>query len=240
MNSHNILSAKSFVKKDEKSYEKDFNKILKLCIFAYNQMLENENDLDGKDEGKLRNLLMKHMQNNRGNYGLGNYNIDAECAENNEITNKTIGYCDLKITIPTNNDFSNEPYRYFTIECKRLDGTSQKNNLYITEGMHRFITEKYSKNMDISGMIGFIESSNNNKTTITIDNIVKNINNNLVQRFMHQQNEKLTHSLVDENFINSYESNHEIKHKKRKIKLSHLFFDNRNQGFRPFIKKVSV
>lgn len=239
LNSHNTLSAKSFVKKNDNLYEKDFIKILRLCILAHTKMYENEKDLDGKDEDKLRNILMKYMQDNRGEFGLGKYNIDAESAENDELTYQTVGYCDLKITIPTNDDWSNEPYKYFTIECKRLDGTTQKSNLYVAEGMHRFITEKYSKNMNIGGMIGFIEN-NKNKKSQSVNDIVKQINKQLVEKFLHQENEKLISNIINENFFNSFESNHEIKHNNRTIKLTHLFFDNRTHGCKAFVNKVCV
>lgn len=224
MNSENRLSANVFVK--EKSYEKIFNKILELCIYAHSQMIKHETQLYDKDEETLRSMLKTYMQNNRGNFKLGNYHIDAESAEIDACTYQTLGYCDLKITIPTNNEWSNEPERYFTIECKRIDGSVNKNKLYISQGIHRFITEKYSKNMNIGGMIAFVE---NNKGAIKdINEIVEDINKKLIEDFRHLADEKLFPYTVIENFVNSYQSKHDIRYKNRTIKLTHLFFDNRN------------
>lgn len=224
MNSKNRLSAKVFVK--DKLYEKKFSKILELCIYSHSQMLKNETQLNDKDEEILRSMLKTHMQNNRGNFKLGNYHIDSESAEIDECTYKTLGYCDLKITIPDNNEWSNEPERYFIIECKRLDGSVNKNKLYISQGIHRFITEKYSKNMNIGGMIAFVE---NNKGAIKdINEIVEDINKKLIEDFRHLADEKLFPYTVIENFVNSYQSKHDIRYKNRTIKLTHLFFDNRN------------
>lgn len=224
MNSNNRLLAKVFVK--EKSYEKIFNKILELCIYAHSQMLQNKIQLCNKDEESLRSMLKIYMQNNRGNFKLGNYHIDAESAEINEHTYQTLGYCDLKITIPTNNEWSNEPERYFTIECKRVDGSANKNKLYISEGIHRFTTEKYSKNMNIGGMIAFVE--NNKKTMKSINEIVEDVNKKLVEDFKHPREEKLLPYAVTKNFANSYQSQHDINNKDRTISLVHLFFDNRS------------
>lgn len=225
LNSKNLLSAKVFVK--DKLYKKKFSKILELCIYAHSQMTQNETQLYDKDEETLRSMLKTYMQNNRGNFKLGNYHIDAESAEIDECTYKTLGYCDLKITIPTNNEWSNEPERYFTIECKRLDGSVNKNKLYISQGIHRFITEKYSKNMNIGGMIAFVE---NNKSSIkNINEFVENINKELIEDFKHQVDEKLLPYTITENFTNSYQSHHNINNKGRTINLIHLFFDNRNK-----------
>ena len=224
LNSKNRLSAKVFVK--DKLYEKKFSKILELCIYSHSQMLKNETQLNDKDEETLRSMLKTYMQNNRGNFKLGNYHIDSESAEIDECTYKTLGYCDLKITIPDNNEWSNETEKYFIIECKRLDGSVNKNKLYISQGIHRFITEKYSKNMNIGGMIAFVE---NNKGAIKdINEIVEDINKKLIEDFRHLADEKLFPYTVIENFVNSYQSKHDIRYKNRTIKLTHLFFDNRN------------
>lgn len=226
----NKLSAKLFVKKEENFYEQDFNKILKLCIFAHSKMIENENNLDGKDEETLRNILMYYMENNRGIFKLGRYVIDAESAE---IYNHTTqGYCDLKITIPTNDDWTNEPLNYYIIECKRLNGESRKTDLYITQGIHRFISEKYSNNMNIGGMIGFIESSQKRdiENNCDVNSIVQDINSKLTNKYKHNIEEKLILAIINDKFFNSYESKHKINNinKNRNIKLIHLFLDNRN------------
>ena len=242
MNLQNRLSAKSFVKKEDKFFEKDFNRIMELCIFAHSKMLENENNLDGLDEETLRSILMDYMQRNRGNYRLGRYAIDAESAEiNNHITQ---GYCDLKISIPTNDDWSNEPLNYYIIECKRLNGESTKNDLYITKGIHRFVSEKYSRKMNIGGMICFIETNQNQhiNNQCNVASLIENINNKLINKYKHNYNERLTATIIKLDFYNSFESKHKIKNRnyERNIKLIHLFLDNRNQGYKTLLKKVCV
>lgn len=240
LNLQNRLSARAFVKNEDNFFEKDFNRIIELCIYAHSKMLENENNLDGLGEETLRNILMGYIQLNRGLYRLGRYVIDAESAEiNNHITQ---GYCDLKITIPTNDDWSNEPLNYYIIECKRLNGESQKNDLYITEGIHRFISEKYSRKMNIGGMIGFIETNQNKQINnqCNVPSLVENINNKLINKYKHNDNEKLTVTVIQLGFFDSFESKHKVKNRnnERSIKLIHLFLDNRNQGSKTLFKKL--
>ena len=80
--------------------------------------------------------------------------------------------------------------------------------------------------MNIGGMIAFVE---NNKGAIKdINEIVEDINKKLIEDFRHLADEKLFPYTVIENFVNSYQSKHDIRYKNRTIKLTHLFFDNRN------------
>ena len=236
LNSQNKLSASIFVK--EKTYEKKFKKIVELCLYAHSIMREKEKNIDGEQEETLRSILKHYMETNRGLFKLGNYHFDAESAEINE-NYTTEGYCDIKVTIPTNNIWSCKAEKYFTLECKRLDGTSAKNNKYIEDGMHRFITEKYSKNMNIGGMIGFIETNKNKKEPIDIDNIVTNINTILITKHNHLPEEKLNVVSIDTNHY-SCESVHAITNNNRKIQLVHLFLDNRPGPKRKFNRRIFV
>lgn len=77
LNSQNKLSAISFVNPEENFYLKSFTTVLKLTIFAHSLMLQRESNIDGLDEETLRNKLVKHINQNRGTYGLGRFVFDG-------------------------------------------------------------------------------------------------------------------------------------------------------------------
>lgn len=222
---NNSLSAKTFVKFGEKNYLNDFNLILKLSIYAHSLMLNELSNKDKIEEEILRNKLLKYLKPNQGKYGLARYVFDAESAEIDENSDITVGYHDIKITIPIACDFSLEEQRHYTIECKRLDGYSDKNRSYIEEGIFRFIKGKYSSKMNIAGMIGFVEPSKKQFKTDKITSIIKDINEKLEKNF-NRIDEMLEKSVIIEDFSNSYKSLHKRDKNLGTIDITHLIFDN--------------
>lgn len=68
------------------------------------------------------------------------------------------GRIDIRV-MPVNPFISDDAY--YILECKRLDakrqtGTSGLNAEYISEGICRFVSEKYSSYYKVNGMIGFV------------------------------------------------------------------------------------
>lgn len=224
MNCLNKLSAKKFVR--NKTYKIQFNKILTACVKAHSKLIESEDNLDGLEEEVLRNKLIKYIRNNQGTYGVAKYVFDAESAEIDETTDKTVGYPDIKITIPCSSNFSTEEQKKFIIECKRLDGYTSKNKAYIEEGMNRFISEKYVCILDVCGMIGFIEKSNKVYKTDKIVEIVNDINNKLINVYKKNEAEKLQTSTNIDEFNHSYISTHNREKCQLPLYISHLFLDN--------------
>ncbi len=222
MNSLNKLSAKKFVK--NKTYKSQFNKILNVCVKAYSKLIESEKNLEGLEEEMLRNKLLKYIRNNQGVYGIAKYVFDAESAEIDDITDKTVGYCDIRITIPCSSNFSTDEQKKFIIECKRLDGYASKNKAYIEEGMNRFISEKYVCKLDVCGMIGFIEKSNKVYRTDKIAEIVNDINDKLINVYKKNETEKIQTN-TDINEFNSYTSKHIREKCELPLQISHLFLD---------------
>ena len=223
MNSLNKLSAKKFVR--NKTYKIQFNKILTACVKAHSKLIESEDNLDGLEEEVLRNKLIKYIRNNQGTYGVAKYVFDAESAEIDETTDKTVGYHDIKITIPCSSNFSTKKKKKFIIECKRIDGYTSKNNAYIEEGMNRFISEKYVCRLDVCGMIGFIEKSNKVYKTDKIVEIVNDINNKLINVYKKNEAEKLQTSTNIDEYNNSYTSTHIREKCQLPLHISHLFLD---------------
>jgi hypothetical protein len=54
-----------------------------------------------------------------------------------------------------------ERTRYLAYECKRLNVTTKTGKAtlatrYVTEGLHRFVTEQYAEALPIGGMLGYV------------------------------------------------------------------------------------
>lgn len=226
MDSQNKLSALNFVKPEEKFYQKSFTKVLELTVVAHSLMLQKETNIDGLNEETLRNKLVKHINQNRGLYGLGRFVFDSETVVCEEETDKTIGYTDIKITIPSRSAFSSEEQKAYTIECKRLDGYADKNKKYIEEGICRFIKGRYANNTNLAGMIGFIESSARKFKDDKITSIVNDINEKLLNDFKKEESEKLQNICVVSDFKNSYKSIHKREKNLGDINITHLMLNN--------------
>ena len=58
-----------------------------------------------------------------------------------------------------------ERTRYLAYECKRLNVTTKSGKAtlatrYVTEGLHRFVTEQYAEALPIGGMLGYVLDGN--------------------------------------------------------------------------------
>ena len=135
-----------------------------------------------------------------------------------DINNKTIGFIDIKVTNLGNKDLFEE-YEYYSIECKRLDGGTTKNNLYIKEGINRYVKSKYSGQMPFAAMLGFIENGNCAK--------IKNaINTSLSENKYFKTNALLSEHLFAPDFKETYISEHErINSQFTDIDIFHFMFD---------------
>ncbi len=115
-------------------------------------------------------------------------------------------------------DFDDEDY-YFSFECKRLENLG-KNQLYIKQGIKRYVESSYARAMRFAGMIGFVEKGD-------IVKIKDDINCRLSE--FNKTGELTTVQMlhffkVEERFTFSYSSRHE-RVKNSPIDLYHLFLD---------------
>lgn len=204
-------------KYSEHFYKAEFEKILSKMVLCYNLMLKNNVELDN-NEIKIRDvLLLSYLKNNhvRKNIGLSDYLFDREVPEDN-----TTGRTDIKIqTLDTFIDTN----AYYIIECKRLDAINQTgitglNAMYIKNGINRFVSETYSSNYKVNGMLGFIVKK------MDIDENVKAINKLLLNEFK-DVNTKIPLNLYNfiPDFKYCYSSIHFIPF--GEILLYHLMFD---------------
>jgi len=186
-------------------YLAEFCQIAKLLIYSYQQMISNNETLKSDHENYLRNILVKKYLRNKNakqKFNIGHLGFEIESGEIN-IDNQTIGFIDIKVLNLGNKDLIDED-EYFSIECKRLDGGVAKRDLYVKEGINRYVQSKYSGVMPFSAMLGFIEKG-------SVTKIIPDIN-----KFLLNNEDFKTYSPLSEysfiaDFKTTYKSTHERK-----------------------------
>jgi hypothetical protein len=195
-----------------------FEGILRQIIICYNIMIADKVILPN-DENKIRNNLVNNYLNNndiRDKIELKNCYFQPEApTENDEGRN------DIKI-ISQQATFS-DTRAFYNIECKRLNNNNQNgktglNGEYISNGIARFVSEKYSMYNNIAGMIGFVVSKMNiHDNTACINKLLKST-------FTEISTEKeLTKKQIAPDFEYSYYSQHKVNDTAKTI--YHLMFD---------------
>lgn len=199
-------------------YHAEFELILSKVIGCYYIMLSegisvinNENSIRDKI---LYNYLKKDKYKRQ--LELTDYLFDPELPENK-------GRIDIRI-MPIN-PFINDD-AYYIIECKRLDPINQNgmtglNAEYISEGIARFVSSKYSSYYNTNGMIGFIvKPMDIHKNIICINGLLAN------PRFQTNISQDLHPRRIDDEFEYSYCSVHRVG--KQEIVIYHLMLDFSN------------
>ena len=147
-------------------YKQDlYNTVLRLLIWSCENMLKDCN-LKGTNipnhEEQIRNYLLEHYLRNitfRESVGIKNVPVQfqAEIPVNyNDVTNSYEGRVDIQVV--SEEWLYGNQNAYFTIECKRLDGTKTLNEKYVRQGIFRFIgnNPKYPSYANKNIMLGFI------------------------------------------------------------------------------------
>jgi hypothetical protein len=213
------INASNYIHNSE-FYNSEFESILSKVIASYNCMIYDNVNLNN-DENKIRDVLyLNYLNNNtiREKIGLKDYYFDRETQED-----RTNGRTDIRVL--TCNSFI-DTEAYYIIECKRLDksntnGTTGLNAEYISKGICRFVSGKYSSYNKTNGMIGFVVES------INIDNNISSINSLLNTSFTQSNTTKaLTNYEIDKDFKFSYCSTHNKNDDE--IIIYHLMFDFSN------------
>jgi hypothetical protein len=198
-------------------YNAEFEGIFSKIIICYNMMVVNNVRLES-DENKIRDLILKDYLNDnsvRQQVKLTDFLFNREVPEDNDL-----GRTDIKIE--TQNTFV-DTKAYYIIECKRLDsqnqtGTTGLNGKYISDGICRFVSGKYSTYKNTNGMIGFVvQSMDINDNTNCINGLLANKN------FQVNTTLNLQYRKIVDNFEHSYFSTHSIG--QREIIIYHLMLD---------------
>lgn len=199
-------------------YNREFEDVVSKIIICYRMMISSDIAVED-DENKIRDVILKnYLRNNviRNQLKLTKYLFDREVPEDNDL-----GRTDIKIQ--TRNTFQ-DTKAYYIIECKRLDaqnqnGTTGLNAKYISNGICRFVSEKYSNYKKTCGMIGLVVESMDIQSNIAcINDIINDFQSNTRQNIQQRK-------LVD-NFDYSYYSTHTVGDKE--VIIYHLMLDFSN------------
>jgi len=137
-------------------YYAEFEHILSGIIACYNTMQSEKVSVINNENSIRDKILYSYLKKDpyKKQFKLTDYLFDPELPENK-------GRIDIRV-MPINSFINDDAY--YIIECKRLDATNQKgtsglNGEYISEGICRFVSEKYSSYFRANGMIGFVVKS---------------------------------------------------------------------------------
>lgn len=142
--------------------QKEFRNILtkvRKCFDIMSSDISNTGQLLRNDENEMRDKLHYDYLNNkniRSQVRLNGYLFNPETPSDEKQGNKR-GRTDFKVIIKSRT-FDN-PQEFFTIECKRIDGSTALNREYVINGIQRFIDNAqplYQSYCRTNGLIGFI------------------------------------------------------------------------------------
>ncbi len=186
--------------------------ILELVISCWNNFSKPQSsDYEVEITRRFRESLRKEK-----NLHQLPFQIWPESTETDPFTGKEIGRIDLRFI---------HGYReevYFAFECKRLripGSPNVKNNTseYVgTNGMQRFVTGKYAKELNAGGMIGYVMDGR-------VDEIVGVISSRIAS---HKDQLKLVsrNGLVPSSFLPAYSNVKETRHAlAQEFVLHHVF-----------------
>ncbi len=196
-------------------YNAEFEYILSKIVACYLLMLKEKVGVCD-DENKIRDIIVNNYLKKRYYkqlFNLTNYLFDSETPENK-------GRIDIRI-MPINPFKDDEAY--YIIECKRLDasnpmGTSGLNGEYISEGICRFTSSKYSCYYKTNGMIAFIVQPINIQENIDCLNYIIKTSSFPSHTIQNIQQRKIVN-----HFDYSYYSIHRVNNSK--ITIYHLMLD---------------
>ena len=192
------------------------SKVVRCYEVLYNDFISNGDKLPN-DENKIRDTLHYKYLNDktvRSQVKLRQYIFVPEAYEDN-MRDSSRGRADLKVIIQSRT-FAN-PQEYYTIECKRIDGSRKLNSEYVTSGIRRFADNGvplYSSYYGTNGMIAFLVSA--------ID-----VNRNIVDINSHLKDNKsvtTTMSITEEASVkHCFKSSHQLN--SQVLDLYHLMLD---------------
>ncbi|MDQ7008871.1 MAG: hypothetical protein Q9M94_01105 [Candidatus Gracilibacteria bacterium] len=202
----------------------NFNKVLKLLIFCYEKIISEITFNLDEFENFIRNIFITNLRNNKKLFGLGKIYFEAELEEIKD-NYTTGGFIDIKVGNIEGGDFCDEN-KYFAFECKRINGYSEHKKEYVDNGLSRFISGQYSKSMQLSGMIGFVQGFKKGKNIgDNIQKIKDFLKNESKIKIKSNTIQNLEYYEIEKSFNYSYFSKHKRERKLGNIDIYHLFFD---------------
>ena len=184
-------------------------------IEAFQELTSNHYNAKQNNENTIRDELVKIAQKKKNKDFIFYWNTESRDLEkSNRI--------DIELVPPYALDDFNKVIK---IECKivgedkYIDTESSFNRKNSpTNGIMSFITGKYSPDMPLAGMIGFIKEG---KIELKIKNIKNRIDNHIAINTI----QNLVQISITDSFNYSYHSKHKRYNGLKKIDIYHLFFD---------------
>lgn len=212
----------SFVKK---SIFKDLINFIFISLDSMKQMHISKNEKMQNNEEKIRtHLVVNYLNNDEFRNSIG-YNtlmlrFDIEIPENYRKEKEThLGRMDIRVITP---NFFNDSKDYYNIECKRIDGSKTLNELFVKEGICRFVLENpkylsyHNKNIMLAFVVKNIDIEKNIEKINQIQ--IKNKDIKMIQELQKENMNKIDYYLYKSSYLNE----------KRQIELSHIFYDLSN------------
>lgn len=192
------------------------------CCYLMHEESMNKKEFLPNLENEIRNkLTFSYLRDSAIKKKLGYENLklsfDAEVAESyNPITLQTTGRVDIKVT---SEDTLIHNDRYYTIECKRLDGSKKLNKAYIKQGVTRFVSAdaKYPSSYGENMMLGFMVRQVDVKENAEKINKIQNdeLEKETVKKEMFIIREEDSHCIYEAEYDSPF----------GEMTLHHLFYD---------------
>lgn len=211
---------------DKSTYQSPIIGILNGVIQALEMMLSiSYPNLKNKEDYITARLVEDFLDNDstRAILNLKTYRFVAEPASFDEQYQQ-IGYSDIRVITTHQVQGFDTTKADYIIECKRLDGTKDLNEKYITNGICRFIEEKYTRKSihKISAMLGYVVASTD------IRACVEAINQAGVKNNLANFTQPLTFFQIRPGFNFSYRSEHRTISEST-AEIFHILFDLNNK-----------
>lgn len=173
-------------------------------------------------EDKIKNrLVFKYLNSYDVRENLGYVDIklafDAEVSQNYDCdTDVTNARLDIKVTSEDTLTFHE---KYYTIECKRLDGYSHLNKEYVNQGVARFVSSDakyasgYGKNLMLGFIVRDIDMKMNAEKINTIQN--KELNDEVKKEMSFIKEGAKSYCIYTANYLSPF----------GEIELQHLFYN---------------
>jgi len=187
------------------------------CKAMQEDCLETKNPLPKNSEDKISNRLVEKFLDHDTKGLLGFRFTRENPVAFNVDTDTFAGRTDIQVK---STDWLSNRNAYFTIEAKRLDGTTQLNEKYVSEGICRFVglpSPKYASHYGKNIMLGYVvQAINISENTNKIDDCQRKMLTDVVIGNM-----VLVCDNIDgfSNYRCSYQMNDS------EIELTHLFYD---------------
>lgn len=194
--------------------------LIDCCLLMSKSCIEQSRKILNHEEKIRTHLVENYLENDieRRKTSLSKQHLrfEVEAQENYDNKNESYeGRVDIKVI---SKDTLADRRAYYIIECKRIDGKETLNKKYITEGVQRFITEKYSSHYGKNIMLGFIVKDINIQSNIQK---INSLNQNILYTYI--DTDMLTVRSDSENNYAVCESKYKVKSKL--LLLNHIFYN---------------